>query len=42
MKNELNKKKDYESPVIRVITVDCNNIIATSDQEEPLYTGELG
>lgn len=38
MKNEMNKKKDYESPVIRVITVDCNNIIATSEE----YTGELG
>lgn len=41
MKIELNDKKLYMEPKIKVITVDCHDIIATSGDDEEPYTGRL-
>ena len=46
---ELNEKKLYMEPVMKVIAVDCHDIIATSpgsgnnniDDDEDPYTGRL-
>lgn len=41
MRTELNEKKNYIAPVVRVVELDRHDIIASSPDDEPPYTGRL-